>query len=151
LIKTTLAGWQKYKNHPDKRIRKRFGMKVTVLRTTYAGAVWAMKKWYKGNDGMTAKMSELLQRLHEEFGWTTKLIAALSGRYIYTMLKREEKRLSQGWVYEPAAFYEKNAAAVALENKPRRRLKIPILRKQWVADALYPVRLSNQTMKSKGR
>jgi hypothetical protein len=67
------------------------------------------------------------------------------------MLKREEKRLAQGWVYEPVPFYEKNAAALALENKARRRPKIPIRRKRWVADAFYPVRLSNQIMKSKGR
>jgi hypothetical protein len=30
-------------------------VKVIVLRTTYAGAVWAMKKWYQDNDRMTAR------------------------------------------------------------------------------------------------
>jgi radical SAM superfamily enzyme YgiQ (UPF0313 family) len=150
LIKTTLNGWQKYKNHPDKRIRKRFGAKQKVLRTTYAGAVWAMKKWYEGNDRMTAMMSELLQSLHEEFGWTTKLFAALCGRYIYTTLKREEKRLAHGWVYEPASFYEKNAAALALENEPRRHPKITMLRKRWVSVEFYPQRVSHPTVKEKG-
>ena len=101
-------------------------------------AVWAMKKWYRDNDRMTARMNELLQRLHEEFGWTTKLLAALFGRYIRTMLQREEKRLARGWVYEPASFYEKNAAAIALENEPRRHPKIPMLRKRWVAGEFYP-------------
>ena len=28
-------------------------------------AVWAMKKWYRDNDRMTARMNELLQRLME--------------------------------------------------------------------------------------
>jgi hypothetical protein len=143
LIKTTLNGWQKYKNHPDKRIQKRFGMKVNVLRTTYAGAVWAMKKWYEGNDRMTARMSEVLQSLHEEFGWKTKLLAALFGHYIYTMLKREEKRLARGWVYEPASFYEKNAAANALENEPRRHPKMTMHPKRWVAGEFYPPRVSH--------
>ena len=83
-------------------------------------------------------MNELLQRLHEEFGWTTKLLAALFGRYIYTMLQREEKRLARGWVYEPASFYEKNAAAIALANEPRRHPKIPMLRKRWIAGEFYP-------------
>ena len=149
LIKTTLNGWQKYKNHPDKRIRKRFGRKVNVLRTTYAGAVWAMKKWYRGNGRMTAQMCELLQRLNEEFGWTTRLIAPVSGRYIYVMLKREEKRLAQGWVYEPAGFYEKNAAAIALEKKPDRFSKLPVYRKRWAADKLSHVRVSHSLMKVK--
>lgn len=150
LIKTTLNGWQKYKNHPDKRIRKRFGLNEKVLRTTYAGAVWAMKKWYKGNDRMTAKMSGLLQSLNEEFGWTTKLLAALSGRYIYTMLKREEKRLARGWVYEPASFLEKNSAAIALENRSRLHPKMPMFRKRWITGEFYPQRVSHPIVKGKG-
>jgi radical SAM superfamily enzyme YgiQ (UPF0313 family) len=150
LIKTTLNGWQKYKNHPDNRIRKRFGLKVNVLRTTYAGAVWAMKKWYKGNGRMTAQLCELLQRLTEEFGWTTRLLAPLAGQYIYAMLKREEKRLARDWVYEPAVFYEKNAAAIALEKKPGRFSKSPMYRKRWAADKLSHVRVSQSLMKVKG-
>jgi hypothetical protein len=150
LIKTTLNGWLKYKDHPDRRIRKRFGMKVTVLRTTYAGAVWAMKKWYKGNGRMTAQMCELLQRLCEEFGWATRLLAPLAGRYIYAMLKREEKRLARGWVYDPAVFYEKNAAAIALEKKPGRFSKSPMYRKRWAVDKLSHVRVPQSLMKVKG-
>jgi hypothetical protein len=110
-----------------------------------------MKKRYEGNDRITAKMSGLLQGLNEEFGWTTKLIAAISGRYIYTMLKREEKRLARGWVYEPASFLEKNSAAIALENKPRRHPKMPMLRKRWSTGELYPQRVSHPIMKGKGQ
>ena len=150
LIKTTLNGWQKYKHHSESRIRKRFGMKVKVLRTTYAGAVWAMKKWYKDNGRMTAQMCELLQRLYEEFGWTTRLIAPITGRYIYTMLKREEKRLARGWVYEPASLREKNAAALALEIKPGWHRKFPRLHKRWSSGALYPVRVAHPIAKEKG-
>ena len=150
LIKTTLNGWQKYKNHPDRRIRKRFGMKVTVLRTTYAGAVWAMKKWYRGNGRMTAQMGELLQRLNEEFGWTTRLCAPLSGHYIYAMLKREEKRLARGWVYEPASLCEKNAAAIALEKIPDWHTRLPKLHKRWTTDAFHPVHASHPMTKEKG-
>jgi hypothetical protein len=35
--------------------QNRFAVKVNVVRTTYAGAVWAMKKWYQDNDRMTAR------------------------------------------------------------------------------------------------
>ena len=149
LIKTMLNGWRKYKNHPDSRIRKRFRMKVTVLRTTYAGAVWSMKKWYKGNGQMTAQMGELLQSLYEEFGWTTRLIAPLSGRYIYAMLKREEKRLARGWVYEPALLIEQNAAAIALGKKPYWHHKFPRLHKRWASDSLYSVGVANPITKEK--
>ena len=150
LIATTLNGWQKYKNHPDKRIQKRFRTKVTALRTTYAGSVWAMKKWYAGNNPMAARMSDILQRLQAEFGWKTTLLAAITGRYIYTMLKREEKRTAQGWVYEPPAFYEKNAAAIALQNEKPRQSKMSIVRNRWVAGELFPVRRFHPGMKGKG-
>jgi hypothetical protein len=98
---------------------------------------------------MTAQMCELLQRLYEEFGWTTKLIAPLFGRYIYAMLKKEEKRLAQGWVYEPAFFYEKNAAAIALEKKPGRFSRLPIYNKRWAANKFSHVRISHSLMKVK--
>jgi len=151
LIQTTLTGWQKYKTHPDKRIQKRFGMKVNALRTTYAGAVWAMKKWYAGNDRMTVRMSKLLHRIHEEFGWTTKLYAMIFGCYIYTMLKREDKRLAQGWVYEPTDFYEKNAAAIALGKKSRWRLIMAMFRKHRATGGYSHVRGLHSLMKKRSR
>ncbi|MBW1842307.1 MAG: cobalamin-dependent protein [Deltaproteobacteria bacterium] len=115
LIKTMLKGWKRYKHHSDKRIRDRIEWEVKPLRTSYAAAVWAMKKNYKTNQNMTEKMSLLLHDLYEEFGWKTKITAPILGRYIFTTLKQEEKRLANGWTYEPDTFYEKNKAAIALE------------------------------------
>lgn len=65
---------------------------------------------------MAAKMNSLLQEIYETFGWKTRIIAPLAGRYVYAVLKKEERRLANGWTYEPDCFYEKNAAALALEN-----------------------------------
>ncbi|UCD32638.1 MAG: cobalamin-dependent protein [Desulfobacterales bacterium] len=115
LIRTILKGWQRYKHHEDERIRDRFDWEVKPLRTTYAGAVWAMKKWYKKNRNMSEKMNSLLYDLYKAFGWKTKLAAPLLGRYAFIKIKQEEKRLANGWVYEPHSFYEKNAAAIALK------------------------------------
>ena len=138
LIGTTLKGWQKYKNHPDKRIRNRFALKAKALRTTYAGAVWAMKKWSRGNEPIEAKMDTLLNRLYREFGWKTRLFAPMAGMYLYHNLKKEEIRLQNGWSYEPRAFYEKNAAALALEHqrKGERPVRSTV---QWVTGDLSPV------------
>lgn len=116
LIKTMLKGWKRYKHHSDKRIRDRIEWEVKPLRTSYAAAVWAMKKYYKTNQNMAEKMSLLLHDLYEEFGWKTKITAPILGRYIFTTLKQEEKRLANGWTYEPDTFYEKNKAAIALET-----------------------------------
>jgi radical SAM superfamily enzyme YgiQ (UPF0313 family) len=139
LIRTTLKGWQRYKNHPDKRIRNRFARKSTPLRFTYAGAVWAMKKWYQGDQRISKEMEVLLNRLCQEFGWTTRIFAALSGNYFYHTLKKEEKRLANGWTYEPRSFYEKNASAKALEHGSVTHARPLASAGRWVTDGLSPI------------
>ena len=62
---------------------------------------------------MVDKISRTLGDLYEEFGLRARLIAPVAGRYVYAMLKREERRLSKGWTYEVPTFYEHNAAALA--------------------------------------
>ena len=80
-----------------------------------------MKKWSRGNEPMAAKMDTLLSGLYREFGWKTRLFAPLAGMYLYHNLKKEEVRLQNGWSYEPQAFYEKNAAALALSHQQKKR------------------------------
>ncbi len=123
LIRTLLKGWRRYKDHPDKRIRDRFAWEVKSLRTTYAAAVWAMKRRFRTNKRMAAKMNSLLQEIYETFGWKTRIIAPLAGIYVYAALKKEERHLANGWTYEPGSFYEKNAAALALESTAQAFLK----------------------------
>ncbi len=139
LVRTGLNGWQRYKNHPDKCIRRRVARESKGLRTTHAGAVWAMKRWYEGNERIAGKMDALLKRLYREFGWKTRLFAALSGIHLYYALKREDKRLASGWTYEPKSFYEKNASARALEHSPASQSKALSSTVQWVTGELSPV------------
>ena len=115
MMRVLLAGWKRYKNHPDPCIRKRFQWEIRSLKTTYASAVWAMKRWYKGEKQMYNTLREMLQDIYREFGWKTRIIAPLLGRFIHAATKREQKRLEAGWTYEPATYYEKNALAMALE------------------------------------
>jgi len=133
LIKTMLKGWLRYKHHPDACIRNRYEWEVKPLKTTYAGAVWAMKKRYRKNKRMKTKMDHLLQDIYREFGWKTKMIAPLVGVWVYITLKFEEKRLANGWTYEPPSFYEKNKAALALKDvKTARALpKVPEIGRKY--------------------
>ncbi len=117
LIRVLLNGWQKYKKCTDSRIRNRYQWEVSPLKTTYAGAVWAMKRWYRGNKETQTKAAILLQDIYNEFGWKTRLITPLIGIYTFFSLKKEEKLLEKGWTIEPGLFYEKNDAALALEQK----------------------------------
>jgi len=117
LIRTLLKGWQKYKNHPDQRIRDRYDWEVNPLRSAYAAALWAMKKHYRKDGRIAAKLGSLLKDIYGEFGWKTRLIAPLLGMYIRYNIQREENHLAMGQTYEPTVFYEKNAAAAALGNR----------------------------------
>ena len=114
LIRVLLNGWQMHKNHPW-RVRERFAREVFPLRSTYAGAVWAMRKWYRNDARIAEKADKLLKDIYDTFGWKTMLIAPLIGRYALHSLKKEEERLANGWTYEPCCLYEKNEAAKMLE------------------------------------
>ncbi|MGD0275444.1 MAG: cobalamin-dependent protein [Syntrophales bacterium] len=116
LIRVLLNGWQIHKNDP-KRIRDRFAWEVFPVRSTYAGAVWAMRKWYRNDQRIAGQADKLLRDIYAAFGWTTKLIAPLIGRYAWYTLKREEERLAAGWTYEPHPVCEKNVAARLFEKE----------------------------------
>lgn len=136
LIRTLLTGWQRYKNHPDSRIRSLYDREVHPLRSTYAGAVWAMKRHYRADRRMFGKIDRLLKDIYREFGWKTRLITPLIGWFAYVCLKREEYRLANGWTYEPPAYYGKNTPALNREKQqaaispkfvpPKTRLAPPI-------------------------
>ena len=117
LIRTFMKGWQRYKDHPNKRIRDRFAWEVKPLRTTYAGAVWAMRKCYDGNEVMKGKMNSLLKELYRTFGWKTRILAPPIGMYISWTIKREEGRLARGWTYEPET-YRGQLGQVSTFDKP---------------------------------
>ena len=116
LIRTLLTGWQRYRHCPDPRIRDRYRREVAPLRTTYAGAVWAMRRHYRHDAVHRGRMHRLLTDICREFGPVTRLLAPVIGRWAYRQLKREERRLAAGWRYEPPCFREPNAAMQALES-----------------------------------
>jgi radical SAM superfamily enzyme YgiQ (UPF0313 family) len=136
LIRTMLNGWKRYKNHPDARIRGNHRRESRLLRTTYAGAVWAMRKRFRGTARLREKLDALLQDLYREFGVLTRVIAPATGRHIHFMLRREEKRLAHGWTYEPPPVVEKNGAALALEPSLTARARSLMPSVEWVTGEL---------------
>lgn len=116
MIRVMFMGWKKYKDHPNPHIRNRLEWEFKRPAAYYAGAVWAMKKWYSNNGHIPEAITTLLRDLYKEFGWKVKAIAPLLGIAIYFLIKREANKLLNGVVYEPPTFYEKNAQALALEK-----------------------------------
>jgi hypothetical protein len=133
LIGVLLAGWQRYKDHPQKRIRARFAREAFPVRSTYAGAVWAMRRWYRDNERLAGKMDALLKDIYATFGWTARIAAPLFGLFALWSLKKEEKRLAKGWTYEPLCTYEKNASALALEKQGTAKVTSPEKEAAWAS------------------
>ena len=48
--RTTLAGWLRYRDHADPRIRARFEWEARGLAVKHAGMLWAARKWYRHDE-----------------------------------------------------------------------------------------------------
>ncbi|MBF0551450.1 MAG: cobalamin-dependent protein [Deltaproteobacteria bacterium] len=139
LIRSMLKGWQRYQNHPDKRVQNRIAREMKPLRSSYAGAVWAMKKWYRDDPRLAKEMAALLKDIYKTFGWKTRIMAPVVGIHLYSTLQKEEARLATGWTYEPTTFYEKNAAALTLESAKPAQSQSDTSTVKWVACDPSPV------------
>lgn len=126
IVRTTLAGWRRHKNHPDPRVRRRFAWEVRELAGTFSMVVGAAKLYYRNKPAMYAKMSALLKEMHAEFGWKSRLASAVGSRWVYWQVLKEEKRLADGFSYEPKTFYERNAAVTDLPQAHLSRSATPL-------------------------
>ncbi len=109
---TTLAGWKRYKNHPDPRIRRRYAWGSPRTAHDLSAVVGGAKLYYRGNPEMHAKTCRRR---------STSCTASSAGsrgstrRWASTTSLEDPpraKRLAAGWTYEPPTFYEKNDACV---------------------------------------
>lgn len=119
IARTTLAGWKRYRRHPDLRIRRRFAWEARDLATVYTAAVSAARNVLRGNQELSARLTHLLNELRSEFGIRSRLAASFGGRYVLRKLRRERQRLANGWSYEPPTFYEVNDAFSKLSPRIR--------------------------------
>jgi radical SAM superfamily enzyme YgiQ (UPF0313 family) len=108
IVRTTLKGWQKHKFHPSLRVRQRFQWEVRNIATRFSALAGATKEYYRNNPAMFKKMSALVKDLHTEFGWRSRFYSAVGGWWLLRQIHKEEKRLQEGFSYEPPTFYERN-------------------------------------------
>ena len=111
VLRTTLAGWKRHRDHLNPRIRRRLSMEVNGMVSAFSVVAGAATRYYRNNQDLHARMASLLEDLKREFGWKSRLYATLGGPYLLRKIRSEEARLSRGWAYEPPTFYEINEAA----------------------------------------
>ncbi|HXN46415.1 MAG TPA: radical SAM protein [Bryobacteraceae bacterium] len=108
ICRTTLAGWRRYKSHPDPRIRERFEWEVRPLRTSYSALLWAMEHRLRGGNPLgSAEIRALRLEIGREFGTISRLTALLLGPVLLWTTIREERRLARGVTYEPETILDR--------------------------------------------
>ena len=108
ISRTLLAGWSRYKDWPDARVRERFAREMHKLNGVYSSALWAMERQFRKVD---VKVSEEIRALREEFrkesGIVSRIMPAVLGPVLLWSTRREEKRLARGKTYEPPTIWER--------------------------------------------
>ena len=101
ICRTTFQGWQRYKDHPDPRVRRRIRREATTLRA-YAAVLWAMERRLQDvNPAVVPQIRALRRDIEREFGWTTAVASRILGPVLWWTSRREDRRLAQGSSHEP--------------------------------------------------
>jgi radical SAM superfamily enzyme YgiQ (UPF0313 family) len=108
IARTLLAGWKRYKDWPDARVRERFAQEMHRLSGIYSSALWAMERQFRKVD---EQVSQQIRTVREEFkhesGIISRMMPAVLGPVLLWTTRREEKRLARGRTYEPPTILER--------------------------------------------
>jgi radical SAM superfamily enzyme YgiQ (UPF0313 family) len=109
ICRTTLAGWKRYKNHPDLRVRERFEREARELKKTYNAALWAMERRLRvTNQAVSEQIRTLRREIEVEFGAAARLAARILGPLLVWTSRWEDRRLARGRTYEPRMIRERS-------------------------------------------
>jgi radical SAM superfamily enzyme YgiQ (UPF0313 family) len=108
ICRTMFAGWMRYKNHPERRIRERYQRDARVLRHAWVGMLQGMEyRLESSNPAIATRIRALRSEMQREFGFIAIAAAKLLGPILWWTSQREEKRLAQGHCYEPATIIDR--------------------------------------------
>jgi radical SAM superfamily enzyme YgiQ (UPF0313 family) len=108
ISRTLLAGWRRYKDFPDPRVRERFEREMSRLSGVYGSALWAMERQFrKVNRSGSDQIRALRQEFKKESGILSRFMPAILGPLFLWTTRREERRLARGKTYEPPTILER--------------------------------------------
>lgn len=108
ICRTTFAGWQRYKEHADARIRARFQKDAKMLKLIHSSGLWAMERQLaRTNEVVSKRIQTFRHELEHSLGPLASLSSNLLGPILLWTSAREERRLASGVTYEPGTFTER--------------------------------------------
>ncbi len=108
ISRTLLAGWRRYKDWPDARVRDRFAGEMHRLSGVYGSALWAMERQFrKVNRPGSEQIRALRREFNKEMGILSRIMPLILGPVFLWTTQREERRLRRGNTYEPPTILER--------------------------------------------
>ena len=66
-----------------------------------------MERYFRpSNAPLTEKIRQLRADFGRELGLASRMASPIIGRFVYQMIRLEERRLNRGWTYQPPMFVE---------------------------------------------
>jgi radical SAM superfamily enzyme YgiQ (UPF0313 family) len=108
ISRTLMAGWKRYKDYPDARVRERFTREMGRLSGIYGSALWAMERQFRKVDkNVSQQIRALRYEFRRESGFLSRMLPSVLGPILLWTTRREEKRLARGTTYEPPTILER--------------------------------------------
>jgi hypothetical protein len=124
ILRTMLAGWRRYGNDSDPRIRARLALEARALRGASGALLWAMEHRLRAaRPELSARIRSLRLEICREFGFISRLTSMLLGPFLLWRTGREARRLARGWTYEPKPFVDRRNWAKV--NRSDRSVQCP--------------------------
>jgi radical SAM superfamily enzyme YgiQ (UPF0313 family) len=105
ICRTTYAGWKRYKDHPDPRVRTRIRREGEMLKHAYVASLWAMEyRLRRTNAEVAGRVRALRKELEQEFGMVAKVASVVLGPVLWFTSWLEERRSARGKTYDPGVI-----------------------------------------------
>jgi hypothetical protein len=108
MMATQLAGWRRYKDDADTRVRARVGNDAKKLRNGYGAALWAMEHYLRRtNAEVSRRIRGLRQDIERELGGLSVALDHLIGPVLLLAARHEAAHYPAGRPLEPRTFVDR--------------------------------------------
>ena len=108
MMRTMMAGWKRYGQDADLRVRARFAADANKLRNGYGGALWAMERYLRdSNQRVSARIGELRREIEHELGGLSAAIDRVVGPVLLWSARHEAAAFPMGRPLEPKTFIDR--------------------------------------------
>jgi hypothetical protein len=109
MMRTMYEGWKQHRDHQDPRVRRRFNLEATQLKTGYVAALFAMEKYLRETNAQVAeRIRELRAEIQRDMGIMSSAIGHLAGPVALWASRLEAWRFPNGRPMEPRTFVERH-------------------------------------------